>query len=449
MSDELIRTWLKLPPEPWPPDPRTLLGLEPGETDMTRIETRAQERMEQVRHYQWAHPEEVTEAMRWLAQAVVNLTNPIPSGTAEASQHAAPPPSRLISTSESFEEDGVVDYFPELRERRIAPGTWLIGIVAGIAVAVCLAILGFQFYKRQVPIVTEGESIPEVRRAAVFPEAATCLSFSPDGRRAVSAANSAVRIWDVEKEKVAQRIQGHGGAITCAAFTPDGRRCIVGGSDKTLRLWDVDSGEEKAVFEGHTGPVLCLAVSSEGGRLLSGSEDHTIRLWKLEGSGEPVSFTGHSGPVTAIVFAADGHQGLSWSRDHTLRIWDLEKGGKSLKRKADLWEGPSATLSSDGRFTLAVDGERVRVADVEGGRAPRSFPVQPGPVTCVAMSADGHRLLAGGEDGTVHIFDVDSGNEICRCLGHKKAVTGAALSPNGRRALTAGGDQTTRLWELP
>jgi WD40 repeat protein len=67
----------------------------------------------------------------------------------------------------------------------------------------------------------------------------------------------------------------------------------------------------------------------------------------------------------------------------------------------------------------------------------------------VALSADNHRLLAGGEDGTVHIFDMDSGNEICRCLGHKKAVTSAALSPDGHRALTSSGDQSTRLWNLP
>src|SRR6516165_9105897 len=125
MSDELIRTWLKLPPEPWPPDPRTLLGLEPGESDASRIEARAQERMEQVRRYQWAHPDEVTEAMRWLAQAVVSLTNPLPHGTAEASQHVAPPPR--IQVPSVPEEEGVETtteevesvYAPDLPPRRL------------------------------------------------------------------------------------------------------------------------------------------------------------------------------------------------------------------------------------------------------------------------------------------------------------------------------------------
>ncbi|HEY1861056.1 MAG TPA: WD40 repeat domain-containing protein [Gemmataceae bacterium] len=456
MSDELIRTWLKLPPEPWPPDPRTLLGLEPGESDVKRIEAHAQERMEQVRHYQWAHPEEVTEAMSWLARAVMSLTNPIPQGTAEASQSTALPPARLKTTSELPDEDSdpdhedsVPDHTGEFHPRRVAPGTWLIGIVAAIVIAVCGIIFGIKLYNQQTAAVIPEESIPELRRAAVFPEGATCLAFSPDGRRALSGGIGVLRVWDVEKEKVVHRLQGHTGPVLCTAFTPDGRRCVSGGSDRTIHLWDLESREEKGRFEGHTGPVLCLAVSADGGRFLSGSEDKTIRLWKLEEKGEPVCLTGHTGPVTGIAFAAEDRQALSWSRDHSLRFWDLDKGREQRRRSGDLWEGPSSALSADGRYTLAVDGERVRVADVEGGRAPRSFLVQPGPVTCVTLSGDGRRLLVGGEDGTVHVFDVESGQEVCRCLGHKKPVTCAALSPNGRRALTASSDQTTRLWELP
>jgi WD40 repeat protein len=386
--------------------------------------------------------------MSLLARAVMSLTNPIPRGTAEASQHVAPPPSRVQSTPTPYEEEVEGIYAPELRQRHIAPGTWLIGIVAGIALAVCLTIIGLHFHKQRLAIATEGETIPEIRCTTVIPEAATSLAFSTDGRRAVSAGNDVLRIWDVEKEKVVKRIQG-GGGITCSAFTPDGRHCVAGGAEKIIYLWDVESGEEKGRFEGHTGPVLCLAVSSDGRRLLSGSEDQTIRLWRLEEKAEPVPLKGPTGAVTGIVFAAEGHQALSWSRDHWLRFWDLDEARTLRRRVGDLWEGPGSALSADGRYTVAVDGERVRVANVEGGTAPRTFLIQPGLVTCVTLSADGHRLLAGGEDGTVHIFDVDGGSEICRCLGHKKAVTYAALSPNGRRALTAGADQTTRLWLLP
>src|SRR5262245_20140855 len=76
MGHELISTWLDLPAEPWPPDHYTLLGLPPGEADPARVERHVQERLERVRQFQLAHPEQATEAMNRLAQAFVCLTDP-------------------------------------------------------------------------------------------------------------------------------------------------------------------------------------------------------------------------------------------------------------------------------------------------------------------------------------------------------------------------------------
>jgi hypothetical protein len=75
MSHELICSWLKLPSKSWPPDHYTLLGLKPGETDAGRIERHVQLRMEWVRPYQLAHPDQATEAMTRLAKAFDCLSN--------------------------------------------------------------------------------------------------------------------------------------------------------------------------------------------------------------------------------------------------------------------------------------------------------------------------------------------------------------------------------------
>ncbi len=77
MKPDLICEWLGLPAGTWPPDHYRLLGLEPGESDAERIEQRVHERLEAVRHYQMAHPEQATEAMNRLAQAYVCLTDAV------------------------------------------------------------------------------------------------------------------------------------------------------------------------------------------------------------------------------------------------------------------------------------------------------------------------------------------------------------------------------------
>jgi hypothetical protein len=76
MDAGLICQWLELPAVAWPPDHYTLLGLRPAEADAARVEQRAQERLLRLRCYQISHPEQATEAMNRLAQAVVCLTDP-------------------------------------------------------------------------------------------------------------------------------------------------------------------------------------------------------------------------------------------------------------------------------------------------------------------------------------------------------------------------------------
>ncbi|MBI1916266.1 MAG: hypothetical protein HYS12_16275 [Planctomycetes bacterium] len=67
--------WLGVPPDQWPPDHYTLLGLRPGESSVERIEQQIQQLLERVRRYQLTNPEAATEAMNRLAQAFVCLTD--------------------------------------------------------------------------------------------------------------------------------------------------------------------------------------------------------------------------------------------------------------------------------------------------------------------------------------------------------------------------------------
>lgn len=75
MNFELIRSWLELPPGPWPPDHYTLLGLPVGQADVAIVEPRVLMRMELLRRHQLLQPDLVTEGMNRLAQALITLTD--------------------------------------------------------------------------------------------------------------------------------------------------------------------------------------------------------------------------------------------------------------------------------------------------------------------------------------------------------------------------------------
>ncbi len=67
----------------------------------------------------------------------------------------------------------------------------------------------------------------------------------------------------------------------------------------------------------------------------------------------------------------------------------------------------------------------------------------------MAFTPDGRRLLTGGEDRTLRLWDVASGKELRRFVGHTHRVWSVACSPDGRYALSGSFDRTLRLWRLP
>src|SRR5688572_19533325 len=55
----------------------------------------------------------------------------------------------------------------------------------------------------------------------------------------------------------------------------------------------------------------------------------------------------------------------------------------------------------------------------------------------VQFSPDGRLLLTGGDDGTVVVWDVQSGQEVRRFRAHSVMIQDAVFTPDGSRILTS------------
>ncbi len=115
-----------------------------------------------------------------------------------------------------------------------------------------------------------------------------------------------------------------------------------------------------------------------------------------------------------------------------------------------LHSGPALSVgwSPDGaRLLSGGDDGTLRLWEAASGRELAVLEGHKGPVLSVGWSPDGARLLSGGDDGTLRLWEAASGRELAVLEGHKGWVRSVGWSPDGARLLSGGEDGTLRLWE--
>ncbi len=69
-------------------------------------------------------------------------------------------------------------------------------------------------------------------------------------------------------------------------------------------------------------------------------------------------------------------------------------------------------------------------------------------IRALSISPDGQRVATGDSRGTLQIWNVPDGREICRWKGQIREISSVAFSPDGRRLASGGGDGVVEVWDL-
>jgi WD40 repeat protein len=257
-----------------------------------------------------------------------------------------------------------------------------------------------------------------LRHSVLWPEGRTHhgLTISPDGKTLAVSGGSGVspgviKLMDVDTNEFRRTITIRAWGASVLSFSPDGARLASGSTYVgNVYLWDVATGAEKAGLKSaDSGGVRSLGFSPTGKELAVGYANGAVSLCETASLGVLASFEPQEGAVTGMCFSPDGTRLYSAA---------VSGGGKARTIVRD--------LTSDSR--PVVDRlEDIRVTDV---------------------SRDG-RLLVGGWQRTVTVWDIAAKRAVWQFAAHAKSINDVRFASDDDLIISAGGeDRMAVVWNI-
>ncbi|CAD8078167.1 unnamed protein product [Paramecium primaurelia] len=219
-----------------------------------------------------------------------------------------------------------------------------------------------------------------------------------------------VEVWDVTKQKVIRKWNGHQGRIGSLAW--NNYLLATGSRDRNILVRDVRSPNESIQkYVGHKQEICGLKWSFDEQLLASGGNDNKLFIWSLKNQGEFTHFSQHQAAVKAI----------GWS-PHQHNI--VASGGGTADRCI--------------RFFNTQTLEQVDCIDT-------------GSQVCNLMfSKNSNELVSthGYSLNQIIVWNYNNMSKVATLTGHTQRVLYLSGSPCGQNIVTGAGDETLRFWNV-
>jgi WD40 repeat protein len=241
--------------------------------------------------------------------------------------------------------------------------------------------------------------------------------------------------------------------VWCITVTRNMKQLASATGNHKINLWCLMTNTLLISLTGHADTIWRIAYSPDDCLLASASADGTVRLWEVE-TGLLVSILPrcHANWVWTLAWSPDGNKLATGGSDTRILVWCTEKTTDRARRWSNF---KTESQSPDPRRRAIAQKEMNEAPDVDEVAQELEQPMLAWAAHEKSVSEltfcplDGRMLASVGTEGSIAVWDTDTGALDCRLMGHIGSITCVAMSPLTDELIATGGeDHTVRLWDL-
>ncbi|KKY18752.1 putative small nucleolar ribonucleoprotein complex subunit [Phaeomoniella chlamydospora] len=257
------------------------------------------------------------------------------------------------------------------------------------------------------------------------------LATSPDIFAVTTGAR--LQLYSHRTRKLLKTITRFDDTAHSAEIRYDGRVVVAGDDTGAIQVFDINSRAILKTWKEHKQPVWVTKWSpQETTSLMSCSDDNTVRLWDLPSSESVTKFVGHQDYVRSGSFMPGQNSGLlvSGSYDQTVRLWDSRASERAVMTFKHVGAVESVLPMPSGTTVLAAADNQIAVLDIIAGKPLHIIKNHQKTVTSLALASNGTRLVSGGLDGHLKVFETDGWNVVSGSK-YKSPILSLAIITSG------------------
>ncbi|XP_014217202.1 protein FAN-like [Copidosoma floridanum] len=242
----------------------------------------------------------------------------------------------------------------------------------------------------------------------------SCVSYQTPSKSnviVVGTSDNYLIYYDVEFAKVFETLYAHNDAVSCLLYSKKHNVIASSSWDCTTKIWRPYSDRKMKLAESfvaeldHDAQVTCISMSKDETLLATGTEDGEVYLWNFGSYELRFTVKDHMSRVNSITFEPESNNIISCASNNSLIVMDVQTSTQIY----------FATLDEE-PMSFGWIGSLLLIGDAQGDLHvwyPQTaafiskFHCHEGAIVSVAITSDNKKVMTGGRDKKVIVWDCE------------------------------------------